>query len=125
MAAMEGSPPPTQQVASQPPAVRHVSAESFLQGTTIAWGHLQPAERKAIRACCRAGRLQHDRLLGELRLSLGKSMPQRDGLDPGPLLPAPSQVLSSLLAAVGRGARPQLLELWFKDANDEQREAQL
>lgn len=37
----------------------------------IAWEHLQPAERKALRATCRAGRLQHDGLLSELRLTLG------------------------------------------------------
>ncbi len=112
--------------AEQPDAGAHASAEAFLQGTTIAWSYLEPAERKAIRACCRAGRLQHDRMLGQLRVCLGRSVPGGSSLGPGATSPSPSQLHASLQAMVDRGARPQILRMAFENANDGgQREAQL
>ncbi len=93
------------------PAPRPASAESFLAATCIAWGHLQPAERKAIRACCRAGRLQHDGLLTDLRLKFGNGRPRRDDYE----APMSSQLRSSLLGVVGRGARLRSLAISFND----------
>ncbi len=128
---MEAAPQPPQHggayVATTPlpPATRPVSAEAFLQGTTIAWGHLQPAERKAIRACCRAGRLQHDRLLGELRVTLGDGAPLSSGPDPNRAPPPPSQLRASLQGLMGRGARPQSLSLSFVDWRNDENEANL
>lgn len=105
---------------SSGPAARHVSAEVFLQATSLAWGHLRREERKAIRASCRAGRQQHDRLLCGLRLKLGRVTPQGEEFKP-----LPPELRSSLQAAVGRGARPQSLTLRFKDERDDRRKDQL
>ncbi len=98
----------------QPDASAHASAEAFLQGTTVAWSYLQPAERKAIRACCSAGRLQHDRMLAELRLGSSSCS-----------LPSPGEVRGSLQAVVGRGARLQALVARFRSGDVGLREAQL
>ncbi len=102
----------------------HVSADAILAATCIAWEHLQPAERKAIRACCRAGRLQHDSLLSHLRLTLGPSSPDGSSSQ-APTIPEPHQLRSSLHGVLGRGARLQSLAVRFGDSKDGQREAQL
>ncbi len=129
---MEAVPQPPQQhggahvaAAPPPPAPRRVSAEAFLQGTTIAWGHLQLAERRAIRACCRAGRLQHDRLLAKLRVVLRDGAPPSSGPDPNRAPPPPSQLRTSLQGVVGRGARPQSLFMYFVERCNRQNEANL
>ncbi len=104
-----------------PAAARRVSPEAFLLGVSTAWAHLQPEERKAIRAACRNGRQLHDRLTVDPRITLGR--------DPGPReqqhQPSPTELRSSLGALVRRGARLQSLTVWFRDAKDSQREAQL
>ncbi len=92
------------------PTPRPASAESFLAATCIAWGHLQPAERKAIRACCRAGRLQHDSLLTDLKLTLGMSSALEEHNYSAPTL---SELRASLEAVVDRGARLQSLTVQF------------
>ncbi len=107
-----------------PAALRHVSADAFLAATCIAWSHLQPAERKAIRACCRAGRLQHDRLLSHLRLTLGPSSPDGSSSQ-APTILEPHQLRDSLHGVLGRGARLQSLAVRFGDSRDGRREAQL
>ncbi len=112
---------PQQQPTASP---RHVSAEAFFYATCVAWAHLQPAERKAIRASCRAGRLQHDSLLLDLRLTLGTSSP--DGPpSQDPTIPEPHQLRTSLHGVLGRGARLQSLAVRFGDSKDGRREAQL
>ncbi len=127
-----GDPPAKAQVAGRTPthqgtAPRHVSAEAFLQATTVALGHLESKAQKAIRATCRAGRLQHDRLLTHMRLTLGRET-HLEGSPGGAASQGPStpqQLLESLHAAVGRGARPQSLAVCFRDHADGRREAQL
>ncbi len=121
-----------QQPEPRPGSVRHpaaarVSAEAFLQAACIAWGRLQPAERKVIRACCRAGRLQHDRLLCDLRLTLGSGPALQQGnREPSTTMQAtPQQIKASLHAAMGRGARLQSLSVRVKEGADGHREAQL
>ncbi len=131
---MDTAPHPVPEVAApgtQPPSARRVSPEAFLQATCIAWGLLAPAERKAIRTTCRSGRLQHDSLLTHLRVTLGHvcakqpvegAPSQRPRTWPSP---TPSQLEGVLRAVVSRGARLLSLTVWFKDGNDEQREAKL
>ncbi len=109
---------------SQPPAPRHVSAEAFLQATTVAWGHLESEERKAIRATCRAGRLQHDSLLTHLQLTLG-SDGMRQWYDDDDPNEAPERLRASLQAVVGRGARLRSLSVSFMDPCVERKEDQL
>ncbi len=109
----------------QPDVGPYVSSEVFVQGIAIAWRHMRSQERKAIRACCRAGRLQHDRMLSKLRLHLEGSN------DPYPLLgcqrnvTSPAQLRTFMQAIVGRGASLQSLSLWFKDSCAGQGVAQL
>ncbi len=104
----------------------HVSSSAFLAATCVAWAHLQPAERKAIRASCRAGRLQHDSLLVDLRLTLGTASPDSSTGNATNLTnPEPNQLRSSLHGVLGRGARLQSLAVRFRDSKDGQREAQL
>ncbi len=108
------------------PAARHpVSSEAFLQAASVAWGHLRREERKAVRASCRSGRQQHDRLLCDLYLTLGHLHPHHLGVQPEQSPPSPPELRASLQAALGRGARPQELSLCFKDSHDGRREAQL
>lgn len=57
--------------AAPPTSTGHASTDAFLQATCIAWGHLQPAECKAVRASCSGGLRLHDRLLTHLQLTLG------------------------------------------------------
>ncbi len=126
----EAGPPRT-----QPPAARQVPADSFFQATRIAWEHLRPAERKALRTTCHTGRLQHDGLLSELRFTLGcGGSPEEDGNDKEghegekaepECPPSPSQLQTAIQGALSRGARPQSLTLWFSNRRDEQRRAQL
>ncbi len=111
---------PTAQGVSQPPTCCHVSSEAFLQATTVAWGHLQKAERKAIRATCHSGRLQHDRLLTHLHLTLGDVTQQYD--DPSQ---CPHRLRASLQAVIRRGARLRCLSLCFMDPCDEWNEGQM
>ncbi len=111
--------------APQPLAPRPVSAEAFLQCTTVAWSHLQPAERKAIRACCWAGRLQHDRMLAKLRLFLGDGASLWRAPDPNRAPPPAPQLRASLQGVVGRGARPRSNFLYFPKRCNDQNEANL
>ncbi len=80
-----------------------------------------------MRVCCRAGRLQRDQLLSQLRLRLGRSaVTGGDGAQlRRPPSPSPPQLLASLSAVVARGARLRRLEVSFEDRHDEWREAQL
>ncbi len=115
---------------TKPPAARHVSTEAFLQATCIAWHILGAAERKAIRACCRSGRLQHDSLLTDLRISLGYH-PPNDACDgesaepAGDPSPTPAQLRGSLQGVVSRGSRLHSLTVTLRNSRDELREAQL
>lgn len=55
-------------------AAGHVTPEVFLQGVSIGWAHLQPEERKVVRAASRSGRHIHDRLTVEPRIMLGRDL---------------------------------------------------
>ncbi len=119
------------------------STDAFIQATCIAWQHLQPADRKAVRASCRGGRLQHDRLLTHLQLTLGATRPQ-EAIDAGNNnnnyyknnnnenkitiahgSPAAGQIRTSLQGVLARGARLGSLAVCFTDDRDGSREAQL
>ncbi len=106
-------------------AARGVSPEAFLQGTSIAWAHLQPEERKAIRAACSSCRQLHDRLVIDLRISLGHDRAQHEEQRQHQHQPAPQELRASLGAVMRRGARPQSLTVRFRDTNDDGRQAQL
>ncbi len=108
--------------AAGPAATRRVSPEAFLRGASIAWAHLQPKEQKAIRATCRSGRQLHDRLTTHLRVTLGRDPAQRERQQHQP---SPPELRTSLGAVVRRGARLQSLTVWFRNAQDRQREPQL
>lgn len=113
--------PPAGPSAPQPPAPRHASGEAFFQAIAVAWGHLQRYERKAIRATCRAGRLQHDSLITHLRMRLGGDTEVYG--DPSQ---SPPRLRALLQAVLGRGARLQVLTVCFSETSFEgQEEAQL
>lgn len=103
-------------------ATRCVAPEAFLQGASIAWAHLLPNEQKAIRATCRNCRQLHDRLTTHLRLTLGRDPAQRQRQQHQPSRP---ELRTSLGAVVQRGAQLKSLTVWFRNAQDRQREAQL
>ncbi len=105
-----------------PEAARRVSPDAFLRGASIAWAHLQPEERKAIRATCRNGRQLHDRLITDLRITLGPD--QREG-QAQQHQPSPLELRVLLGAVVWRGARLQSLRVWFRSPIDGRRQAQL
>ncbi len=120
--------------AAPPPSARHASTDAFLQATCTAWGHLQPADRKAVRASCRGGRLQHDRLLTHLQLTLGATRPQEaagagysnNNITSSALgSPTADQIRASLQAVLARGARLGSLTICFTDDRDGRREAQM
>ncbi len=121
------------------PSARHASTDASLQAACTAWDHLQPADRKAVRASCRGGRLQHDRLLTHLQLTLGATRPQ-EAADAGygnghnnennminiaHGSPTAEQIRASLQAVLGRGARLGSLAVYFTDDRDGSRDAQL
>ncbi len=117
------------QVCTGPAAARGTSAEAFLRVASVAWAHLQPEERKAVRATCRSGRQLHYRLTTHLRIKLGQDPDQRQQQQQqGQQLlhqPSPRELRASLRALVRRGARLQLLTVWFRDASNGLRGAQL
>ncbi len=105
-------------------AARRVSTEAFLQGASIAWAHLRPQERKAIRATCLNGRQLHDRLTTDLRINLGKNyVHQRVGHQQHQ--PSPQELRASLGALVQRGARLHSLKVSFSDPDVDGTQAQL
>ncbi len=121
------------------PGARLVSPEAFMRVVSVAWSHLKPPARKAIRATCRSGRLQHDSLLTDLRIVLGQGGPRKRGTPKAVRQqqqrqqqqqeqqrePTPQELRASLQAVLGRGARLQALKVRFKDAKDDGRQAQL
>ncbi len=118
---------------SHPAAARRVSPDAFLRGASIAWAHLQPEERKAVRATCRDGRQLHDRLTTHLRIKLVYHKVQKRKAARGqqhgqqnqaPLLSRPG-LRTSLGAMVARGARLQSLTVWFTGGLNDGRQAQL
>ncbi len=113
-----------------PAAVCSASPDTILRGVSIVWDYLQPAERRAVRATCRSGRQLHDRLTTHLRLTLGQDPGQREQQQQQQQhyqqqQPSPRELRASLRALVRRGARLQLLTVWFRDASDRRRGAQL
>ncbi len=111
---------------STPAAAAH--GEFPEQGASVAWAHLQPEERKSIRATSRAGRQLHDRLTTHLRLTLGRDPDpneQQQEQQQQQHQPSPRELRESLGAVVRRGGRLQSLTVWFRDASDGRREAQL
>ncbi len=111
-----------------PDAAHRVSPEAFLRVASIAWAHLQPEERMAIRATCRSGHQLHDRLTTELGLHVGRDPTQLEGppqqQQEQPLPPEPR---APLQAAGGHGARLPLqpLTVRFDDAQDDDRQTKL
>lgn len=105
------------------PALPHCAfPDACLQGMSVAWGYLQPENRKAVRATCRDGRQLHDRHTTHLRLTLGRDPGQREQQQQQPSL---TELRASLDAVVQRGARLQSLTVWFRDASNGRRKAQL
>lgn len=118
------------------PCARLVSPEAFMRAVSVAWGHLKPPARKAIRATCRSGRLQHDSLLTELHIVLGEGGPRKKGATKAARQqqqqeqqqqsePTSQELRISLQAVLGRGARLQALKVRFQDGQDDGRQAQL
>ncbi len=105
----------------------HVSSDAFFQALPVLWEYLGPRTqaKKDIRATCSRARLQHDRLLSHLPITLGRS--HRLGSKGAKEMPPPPEELGALLrAVVGRGAPLQSLTVRFERTADRQRtEAEL
>ncbi len=91
--------------------------EAFLLVASVAWQHLTPHTRRAVRASCRSGRQLHDSLWEHLQLDL--EIPGRfDAGSRGLLSPAPtpSELRTCVSGVLQRGARLQGMTLSFQHA---------
>ncbi len=110
------------------PLLPQLHADTFYHVAGIAWEHLHPGSRRAIRHASVTGRTLHDSRLTDLRIRLGHSKPDMyDDVDysadeedwngiaassaAGP--PTPAELRSTLDAVVHRGARLKVLRLRF------------
>lgn len=105
----------------------HVSSDVFLEALPVLWEYLGPQSqaKKHIRATCSRARLQHDRLLSDLNITLGR--PPLWGLKGAEVMPPSLKELGATLrAVVGRGAPLQSLSVRFQHTADRRRtEAEL
>ncbi len=108
-----------------PAADGQVPPEALLQGASVAWAHLRPAERKAIRATCRNGRHLHDSLTTGLRIVVGRDATQQEQQHQEHHQPTPPELQASLRAVVRRGSRLQSLTMRFDNPDEDRRQAQL
>ncbi len=85
-------------------------SDAVLQACGLAWPHLPPDSRRAVRATCRGGRLLHDSLATQLQLHLGPELPRCQMLR-GPEPPTPTELRACVSGVLRRGARLGCLEL--------------
>ncbi len=95
--------------------------EVFLVVASVAWQHLTPHTRRAVRASSRSGRQLHDSLWEHLQLALGapgRSFFSFRGRPKGAPCPAPtpSELRTCVSGVLQRGARLRSMNLSFQRA---------